>query len=74
MELNEEIIEKLKEIREPEEVTTNDGVKLDFEEGWAHIRESNTEPIFRIYAEGEDEKAAKEIIQPYIKFFKDMQS
>ncbi|MCF7740587.1 MAG: phosphoglucosamine mutase [Candidatus Marinimicrobia bacterium] len=74
LELNEEIIEKLKEIREPEEVTTSDGVKLDFEEGWAHIRESNTEPIFRIYAEGKDEKAAKKIIQPYIKFFKDMQS
>jgi len=74
LELDEEIIEKLKEIREPEDINTMDGVKLNFEDGWVHIRESNTEPIFRIYAEGEDEKTAKEIIQPFIKFFKDIQS
>jgi len=32
--------------------TTIDGVKIDFEEGWVHLRKSNTEPIIRIYAEG----------------------
>ncbi len=34
-----------------EKVTTIDGVKIDFEDGWVHLRKSNTEPIIRIYSE-----------------------
>jgi phosphomannomutase len=34
-----------------ENVTTIDGVKIDFEEEWVHLRKSNTEPIIRIYTE-----------------------
>lgn len=33
-------------------VTTIDGVKIDFEDAWIHLRKSNTEPIIRLYAEG----------------------
>lgn len=33
-------------------INTTDGVKIDFEEGWVHLRKSNTEPIIRVYAEG----------------------
>ncbi len=32
-------------------VTTIDGVKIDFDDSWIHIRKSNTEPIIRLYAE-----------------------
>lgn len=32
-------------------VTTIDGVKIDFPQGWVHLRKSNTEPIIRIYSE-----------------------
>ncbi|MGB5480486.1 MAG: phosphoglucosamine mutase, partial [Eudoraea sp.] len=32
-----------------EEVSTIDGVKVDFPENWVHLRKSNTEPIIRIY-------------------------
>jgi len=41
-------------------VSTIDGVKIDFEDGWVHLRPSNTEPIIRIYAEstGEEKSAA----------------
>ena len=42
------VAEKFKD----EKVTTIDGVKIDFEEGWVHLRKSNTEPIIRIYSEG----------------------
>lgn len=35
-----------------------DGVKFDLEEGWVHLRKSNTEPIIRVYAEAESETAA----------------
>jgi len=37
---------------------TVDGVKVDFEEGWVHLRKSNTEPIVRIYSEGKSQVAA----------------
>ncbi len=32
-------------------VSTADGVKVDLDEGWAHVRKSNTEPILRVYTE-----------------------
>ena len=34
-----------------ENITTIDGLKIDFKDGWVHLRKSNTEPIIRIYAE-----------------------
>ena len=47
-------------------VNTIDGVKIDFEEGWVHLRKSNTEPIIRVYSEAHSaevaERLAKEII------------
>ncbi len=33
------------------EVNDKDGVKIDFPQGWVHLRKSNTEPIIRIYSE-----------------------
>jgi phosphomannomutase len=42
-------------------VNTEDGVKIEFPDGWVHLRKSNTEPIIRIYAEGEDEQKAGEL-------------
>jgi phosphomannomutase len=39
-----------------------DGVKVSFEDGWLHVRGSNTEPIIRLVAESEDEAAAKRIL------------
>ena len=32
-------------------VTDIDGVKIDFPQGWVHLRKSNTEPIIRVYSE-----------------------
>ncbi len=40
------------------QVNTIDGVKIDFDNGWVHLRPSNTEPIIRIYAEGESSNLA----------------
>ena len=37
-----------------------DGLKIDFEEGWVHLRQSNTEPIMRIYAEGKSAEQAEQ--------------
>jgi len=40
---------------------TIDGVKIDFSEGWVHMRKSNTEPIIRVYSEAKTQAAADEI-------------
>ena len=40
-----------------------DGLKLNFENSWVHIRKSNTEPIMRIYAEAENFKLASELTE-----------
>ena len=41
-----------------EDITTIDGVKIDFAENWVHLRKSNTEPIIRIYTEAASQTAA----------------
>ena len=43
-----------------------DGLKLDFEQGWVHMRKSNTEPIIRIYAGSGDEKTANELAERFV--------
>lgn len=50
------------------EVTTIDGVKLDFEDKWVHLRKSNTEPIIRVYAEAQSLEEANEIADKIIAF------
>ncbi len=40
-----------------------DGLRLDWSDGWIHVRASNTEPAFRIVAEGRDDAAAKRLLQ-----------
>ena len=49
------ILEDIQEKYKKEEVNTIDGVKIDFEDQWVHLRRSNTEPIIRIYAEADSE-------------------
>lgn len=44
-----------------EEVNTVDGVKIDFPDGWVHLRKSNTEPIVRIYSESATRERADEL-------------
>ena len=41
-----------------EDITTIDGVKIDFAENWVHLRKSNTEPIIRIYTEAKTQGEA----------------
>ena len=41
-----------------EDINTIDGVKIDFEKEWVHLRKSNTEPIIRIYTESDSQDRA----------------
>lgn len=45
---------------EDEKINVEDGLKIDFEEGWVQLRKSNTEPIMRVYAESSSVEKANE--------------
>jgi phosphomannomutase len=55
------ILEKAQNVYRDYDPDTTDGVKIDFEDGWVHLRKSNTEPIIRIYSEGISAEKAKEL-------------
>lgn len=63
----EKIFIALNEKYRNEQINTEDGLKIDFEQGWVHLRPSNTEPIIRVYSESNSivvaENLAKKIIQ-----------
>ncbi len=60
------ILAYVAKIHATEEVSTIDGVKIDFETSWVHLRKSNTEPIIRIYTEASTQEAANELAQKFI--------
>lgn len=58
------IFEKIKNKYKHNPINTEDGLKIEFENDWVHLRTSNTEPIIRIYAESNLEtKAANMAMQ-----------
>ena len=64
------ILEKMADTYKAEEITTIDGVKIDFESNWVHLRKSNTEPIIRIYTEAVTQDAADSLANTIIKEIK----
>lgn len=59
----EEILKKIQELYKNEKISTIDGVKIDFETEWVHLRKSNTEPIIRIYTESNSQENADKLAQ-----------
>jgi phosphomannomutase len=55
------ILEKIKEKYGRQPINTEDGLKIEFDSDWVHLRTSNTEPIIRIYAESNFETTANNI-------------
>nr|WP_308571942.1 phosphoglucosamine mutase [uncultured Prevotella sp.] len=69
------ILEKVKDqytSRKDVQVTTIDGVKLDFPDCWVHLRKSNTEPIIRVYSEAKSKKEADAIGEKIMQEVKQM--
>ena len=66
----DEILKRMEEKYENEEISTVDGVKIDFAENWVHLRKSNTEPIIRIYTEAKSQDKADDLAQDMIKEIK----
>jgi len=63
----DEVLERIKEKYAKWPINTIDGVKIEFDGDWVHLRKSNTEPIIRIYAESTSfvtaENLTKKILQ-----------
>lgn len=61
------VLEKIKNKYKKQPVNTVDGVKIEFDKEWVHLRKSNTEPIIRIYSESTSmttaDNLAKKIMQ-----------
>ncbi len=57
----DDILKEMAKRYQNEEVSTIDGVKIDFESEWVHLRKSNTEPIIRIYTESTSQAKADEL-------------
>lgn len=55
------IFDRIKEKYKNNPVNTEDGLRIEFENDWVHLRTSNTEPIIRIYAESNFETTAENI-------------
>lgn len=56
-----EIFKKIKEKYKNNPINTDDGLKIEFDNDWVHLRTSNTEPIIRIYSESNFETTAQNI-------------
>jgi len=66
------ILEAMKKRYSNEDITTIDGVKIDFAENWVHLRKSNTEPIIRIYTEAKSQHEANALADKIIAEIKEM--
>jgi phosphomannomutase len=60
------ILEKMAAKYANEDISTIDGVKIDFPKEWVHLRKSNTEPIIRIYSESADKTTADNLANKII--------
>jgi phosphomannomutase len=63
---------KVKEHYKSEKITDVDGVKIDFEDSWVHLRKSNTEPIVRIYSEARSAGEAQKLSQSMMEVMKSL--
>ncbi len=60
------VLEQMKQKYAHETITDVDGVKIDFENSWVHLRKSNTEPIIRIYSEAQSALEADQLANQII--------
>jgi phosphomannomutase len=62
----DDLMKKIQEKYKKQPINTVDGVKIEFDKEWVHLRRSNTEPIIRIYAESRSEATANHLAEKII--------
>jgi phosphomannomutase len=66
------VLEEVKNKYKKQPINTVDGVKIEFDREWVHLRKSNTEPIIRIYAESDLEAKASTLARKIISDIKEI--
>ena len=62
----DDLLNQIQKRYSKERISTIDGVKIDFEKAWVHLRKSNTEPIIRVYTEAKSEEKAIALAQQFV--------
>ena len=68
----DDLLLKVEEKYKPQPHSTIDGLKIEFDKQWVHLRRSNTEPIIRIYSEGSTETVAENLANKIITDIKEI--
>lgn len=68
----DKVLAAMKEKYTNEQISTIDGLKIDFPQSWVHLRKSNTEPIIRIYTEAKSQVAADELAEKFLEEIKQL--
>ncbi|MFN8153419.1 MAG: phosphoglucosamine mutase [Bacteroidia bacterium] len=68
----DEILSRISDKYKKQPVNTIDGVKIEFDKEWVHLRRSNTEPIIRIYSESQSLTTANNLAGKIISDIKDI--
>ena len=66
------LLKKVEKKYENQPYSTIDGLKIEFDKQWVHLRRSNTEPIIRIYSEGDSETVAANLANKIISDIKEI--
>jgi phosphomannomutase len=70
----DEVLRRVQEKYRKQPMNTIDGVKIEFDKNWVHLRRSNTEPIIRIYSEAENIATADNLANKIITDIKEFTS
>jgi phosphomannomutase len=68
----DKILDYVKKKYKNQPISTVDGVRIEFDKEWVHLRKSNTEPIIRIYAESDMETKAENLAKKIITDIKEI--
>ncbi len=68
----DKVLDEIKKKYKKQPINTVDGVKIEFDMEWVHLRKSNTEPIIRIYAESDLEVKAENLAKKIIADIKEI--
>jgi phosphomannomutase len=66
------ILKKIQEKYIKQPINTVDGVRIDFDNAWVHLRRSNTEPIIRIYAESDSMNKSEVLAHKLVEDIRDI--
>ena len=69
-----QILNSAKEVFSDANLDTTDGCRFDFDDGWLHLRASNTEPVMRVIVEAKDQRTARKYIDAVLNIRKEILS